>query len=83
MNQPETDVDARGLMCPEPLRLAGLAMRELPTSGMLSVTATDPAAPIDFEAWCLRRGHEFMSCEAQDDGWIIRIRKGPDPESST
>ncbi len=71
-----SDLDARGLLCPEPLRLAELAMREMGESAVLRVHATDPAAPIDFEAWCLRRAHEFLSCEAVDEGWVIRVRKG-------
>ena len=69
-------VDARGLMCPEPIRLAEIAMRPLPEGALLRVHATDPAAPIDFEAWCLRRAHEFLACEAAGEGWIIRVRKG-------
>jgi TusA-related sulfurtransferase len=43
---------------------------------LLRVYATDPAAPIDFEAWCLRRQHQFLACEAQDEGWMIRLKKG-------
>ncbi len=69
-------IDARGLMCPEPIRLAELAIRELDGGGLLRVLATDPAAPIDFEAWCLRRDHTFLACEAEGEGWEIRVRKG-------
>ena len=75
-DQPK-QLDARGLLCPEPIRLAELAIRKLSAGAILSVQATDPAAPIDFEAWCLRRKHEFLACEAFDDGWTIRVRKGP------
>jgi len=73
------DIDARGLLCPEPIRLAEQAIRELDPGALLRVHATDPAAPIDFEAWCLRRSHEFLACEAEAEGWVIRVRKG-DPE---
>lgn len=83
MNQPDTHVDARGMMCPEPLRAAELAMRPLASGTVLSIVATDPAAPIDLEAWCLRRQHQFLACQAHDDGWVIRIRKGHDQESAT
>lgn len=69
-------IDARGLMCPEPIRLAEIAIRPLEHGALLRVQATDPAAPIDFEAWCLRRGHEFLACEASGEGWVIRVRKG-------
>ncbi len=75
-SNPATQLDARGLLCPEPIRLAELAIRQLSPGAVLSVQATDPAAPIDFEAWCLRRRHEFLACEAVADGWTIRVRKG-------
>lgn len=74
-------VDARGMMCPEPLRLAELAIRNMTSGSQLNIVATDPAAPIDFEAWCLRRRHEFMTCEEEGNGWVIRIRKGTKEES--
>lgn len=75
-SSPARDLDARGLLCPEPIRLAEQAIRELSPGALLRVHATDPAAPIDFEAWCLRRRHEFLACEAQTEGWVIRVRKG-------
>jgi len=82
MNVQTNDVDARGLMCPEPLHLAELAMREIAAGDMLRIVATDPAAPLDLEAWCLRRQHEFMTCEAHGDSWVICVRKGNHQESS-
>jgi len=76
----QMEIDARGMMCPEPLRMAQLAMHDLAPGAELRITANDPAAPIDFEAWCLRRRHKFLDCEAQRDGWVIRIRKGGQQE---
>lgn len=75
----ETDqnLDARGLMCPEPVRLAALRIALLPEGAELCVLADDPAAPIDFEVWCLRQGHAFLACTEVGQGWAIRLRKGP------
>ena len=44
-DQPK-QLDARGLLCPEPIRLAELAIRQLSAGAILSVQATDPAAPM-------------------------------------
>lgn len=82
MNVQINDVDARGVMCPEPLHRAELAMRKLAPGDVLRIVATDPAAPLDLEAWCLRRQHEFISCEAQGDCSVIIISKGNNPEPS-
>lgn len=67
------DLDARGLMCPEPLVLAQRALDSLPAGRLLRVHTTDPAAPIDFEVWCLRRGHQLLECVAEDGGHVITI----------
>lgn len=71
-------LDTRGLMCPEPLRLAQLRLQELLPGAILRVLADDPAAPIDFEFWCLRRRHEWLGSKALDGGWDIRLRKAGD-----
>ena len=72
-------LDARGLMCPEPIRLAQSRLENMPSGKVLRVAATDPAAPIDFEAWCLQRGHRFLECQAVEDGWQILIAKSGRP----
>ena len=69
-------LDARGLMCPEPVRLAARRIATMAPGEVLRVAADDPAAPIDFEVWCLRRGHEFLSCDARGVGFVMRLRKG-------
>lgn len=69
-------LDARGLMCPEPLVLAQRALDRLAPGALLRVHTTDPAAPIDFEVWCLRRGHRLLHCEAEGDGHAITLARG-------
>ena len=59
MSQPSIqELDARGLMCPEPIARAQAQLARMRQGDILEVRATDPAAPIDFEAYCLRRGHQ-------------------------
>lgn len=66
-------VDARGLMCPEPLVHARRALRELAAGSTLELWATDPLASLDIEALCARGVCRFLGCETGDDG-ILRIR---------
>ena len=71
----EHTLDARGLMCPEPVHKADRLMREMAPGDTMTVLATDPAAAIDFEAWCRQTGHVYQRCE--DTGrWLeIHIQK--------
>jgi tRNA 2-thiouridine synthesizing protein A len=68
-------LDARGLMCPEPIRLTQAILEDMPAGATLRVLATDPAAPIDFEAWCEALGHQLLDCQHKDGVWIIRLRR--------
>lgn len=60
----EPVLDTRGDHCPLPLlKLRRTASRL--EGGTLLILSTDPLAPLDFEAWCLREGHRY---EALADG---------------
>ena len=71
-------LDTRGLMCPEPIRMAEGLLPKLAPGTTLTVLATDPASAIDFEAWCRQTGHIYHRCE--DTGrWLeIHIQKSVD-----
>jgi len=71
---PDHILDTRGLMCPEPIRLAQLASRELADGQMLEVLATDMAAPIDFEAWCAGQGHRYVGDHSEQTWLVIRVQ---------
>ena len=73
------EIDARGLACPQPvlqLREAIGAMRDGETVALL---ATDPLAPVDVEAWCLRTGHALVAQSEQDGVYrfVVRRRHAP------
>lgn len=67
------ELDARGLMCPEPIILAQQRMAALAAGQRLRVLTTDPAAPIDFEVWCLRHGHVLLDCTAVEGGHVLTL----------
>lgn len=68
-------LDARGLVCPLPVLRARKALRPLATGDELEVLATDPAAAVDFPAFCEATGDRLV--EAVREGALLRfvIRK--------
>ena len=69
------EYDATGLLCPLPVLRANRKLRELPTGGLLTVRATDPAAEQDFPAFCRQTGHELVEARRDGDVLVFVIRK--------
>jgi tRNA 2-thiouridine synthesizing protein A len=69
-------LDARGLMCPEPIVKVETETDQLPEGTRLHILATDPASPIDFEVWCLHKGHRYLGSKEWDDWLEISIEIG-------
>ncbi len=63
----DSTLDATGLNCPLPILRAKAAMKNVPSGGTLAVTATDPGAVKDFEAFCRATGHKLLE-SGEDDG---------------
>jgi len=53
-------VDARGLSCPMPIVKTALAVKTVPSGGVIEVLATDPGSTKDFTAWCRSTGHDLV-----------------------
>ena len=68
-------LDARGLVCPEPVLRTAKAMRSVDPGGTLTVLATDPVASIDFPYYCHHAGLEFVSTSSIAEVLIFKIRK--------
>lgn len=68
-------LDARGLMCPEPLMLARNALRALAPGEVLEILATDPSTVRDFEQLCRFLGHELVHSAQLDGEFQFRIRR--------
>jgi tRNA 2-thiouridine synthesizing protein A len=62
-------LDAKGLSCPLPILKAKKALKALPTGGTLEISATDPGAVKDFEAFCRTTGNELV--EQHNDGKVF------------
>lgn len=57
------ELDARGLLCPQPVIRLARASRGLPPGSVLQVLADDPAARYDIPAWCRLKGHSVELTE--------------------
>lgn len=68
-------LDARGLKCPIPVLKARKAMKALSEGDDLTVFATDPSAPKDFEEFCAATGFELIENRRDDDAFVIVVRK--------
>lgn len=75
-NESTTQLDTRGLMCPEPVMLLHNAVRDIATGECLHVLATDPSTQRDIPRFCSFLGHELVE-QGEGDGefWYV-IRKG-------
>jgi tRNA 2-thiouridine synthesizing protein A len=71
-------LDARGLMCPDPIVEAETISRDAPGGQEVLVLATDPAAPIDFEVWCIHKGHQYLGQSDKGEWLEIRLMLGSD-----
>ena len=67
-------VDARGLMCPQPLVLARRALLGAESGSLIEIWATDPLAPLDIEALCARGACHYLGCTNADDDGLLHIR---------
>jgi len=70
--QPDSTLDATGLLCPLPVLKARRALREVPAGGILEVLATDPGATKDFEHFCQTTGCTLLRA-SEEPGGVLRF----------
>lgn len=70
-------LDLSGLNCPLPILRTKKALAVLASGNVVAVTATDPAAPADFAAFCKQTGHTLLRSETLDNGkfWLVLQRR--------
>ena len=71
----ETELDARGLLCPLPVLKAAKRLRGMAPGEVLAVLTDDPAAVIDIPHYCTESGNTLLSEKALPDGHAFRILK--------
>jgi len=69
-------LDARGLVCPEPVMLLHSRVRTLPAGDCLLVLATDPSTQRDIARFCRFLGHDLLDVSAAGEEFRFLIRIG-------
>lgn len=72
----DDDLDARGLVCPEPLMLVRNRVRVMHSGQVLHVQATDPSTGRDFANFCRFMGHTLLAESREGEILHYWIRKG-------
>jgi tRNA 2-thiouridine synthesizing protein A len=72
----DLQLDATGLLCPEPLMLVRNQVREMSSGQILHVLATDPSTGRDFHNFCRFMGHELLAEQRDRSPFEYWIRKG-------
>lgn len=68
------EIDARGLLCPEPIMLMHQAVRRLGVGAELQVITTDPAALRDVPQFCRFLGHALLQVDTKGAETLFRIK---------
>jgi len=69
------ELDCRGVACPRPIIELARAVAAVEVGDTVAVTADDPAARVDVEAWCRMRAQEYVGEETAPDGvptYVVR-----------
>jgi TusA-related sulfurtransferase len=68
-------IDTSGLNCPLPILKAKKALNDLTSGQLLKVTATDPGAWRDFEAFARQTGHELVLQEKTETSFVFGLKR--------
>jgi len=77
--EPLPEVDARGLACPQPVLLLREAVARVAPGARVALVATDPLAPVDVAAWCLRAGHVLVAESVVEGMYRFVVQRGTAP----
>lgn len=69
------ELDARGLLCPEPVMMLHKVMRQLQGGELLAVYATDPSTQRDVPKFCQFLGHTLEQQNQENSEFYYLIRK--------
>ncbi len=69
-------IDAKGLICPEPIMLLHQAIHESKKGDIVELIATDPTAVKDVKKFCEFLNHSLISYNLVDDMHVFEVKKG-------
>ena len=71
----QSEFDAKGLLCPEPVMMLHVEMRKLKAGDVLKVIATDPSTQRDIPKFCQFLGHDLLQLEELEGNYFFWIKK--------
>ena len=78
MEEPDNfdyELDAQGLLCPEPLMLLRNKVREMESESVIRILATDPSTERDFANFCRFLGHDMIFQDMSNSPFKFYIKK--------
>lgn len=76
MSDTQYEIDATGLVCPEPLMIVRNRVREMRPGERVRILATDPSTTRDFRNFCRFLGHRLEELGTTGDRLEFVIEKG-------
>ena len=74
----DVELNLTGMKCPLPVLKARRQITQMAPRSVLRVTADDPAAPLDFEHFCLTGGHDLLSTTEKAGTFTFHIARSSD-----
>jgi len=72
----DDELDACGLLCPEPVMLLHNKVRLMQSGQVVKVSATDPSTQRDIPKFCTFLGHPLLKMEQDKNHFYYWIQKG-------
>ena len=71
----DQELDATGLLCPEPVMMLHEKMPDMASGEVLKVIATDPSTTRDIPQFCRFLGHSLVGQEESEQVFVYFIRR--------
>lgn len=71
----DKELDTRGLNCPLPILRTKKALTDMASGQVLKITATDPGAVKDFQAFCKQTGNALLSSTSERNEFVFLMQK--------
>ena len=75
-SNPEHELDAIGLRCPEPVMMVRKTVRKLVIGQTLLIVADDPATVRDIPSFCQFMDHTLVASQTEQIPYQFLIKKG-------
>lgn len=72
----DTELNALGLRCPEPVMMIRLQVRKMQDGQTLTIIADDPATTRDIPSFCRFMNHTLVTSQTDSIPYFYLIKKG-------